>query len=547
MIRKITISILISITATCSLHARVAVLPYKKYTADSKILKLSYSSLLATAIALGKKTEVVTPQEVTSSMELLGINGESNLTLENLSILSKKLDLDYIVTGSLSKVGKTFLSKSLVFSAITGDIVSREKIFGQNIISLAGKEAKLMLPMIPNRRSIMPAMKFDSVFMVDMSYHNRVNWPDIKKSIVKYGQKTMETGSEREHFYILPFSQDRALGSMGYGAKSPARLESMLNGMSPKGRSSEKSFATMLEYAVNTIKWRKGAVKRIFIITNSFPEKNFLAARMAKQVKKRGVHIFLIAGNRGVKGRGTAGRLVQLTRGEERSIVYRQILYNVEGEQHFLYMVGNRLFRSLFDYGGWEKLGEKISTSKSHRVFGKKGNLPEEIFSTVKFKNPENIGEYFEKTGHGKILRKGRLKTNIGYLMQSISGKGLKNSGAAIARALVFDGKLNLWVNIYDEKTLAALKQYGNEGFYRTTAFRIVKNSGNLYGLEFMPLGVSFPFNMVPGEVRVKFGDIIKNRNYFTRVGLGEIPTWFVDVKVQDIKVSGRGRDIRED
>ena len=122
---------------------------------------------MATSILLNKNTEVVTPEEVQSSMDLLGINPETSLTLENLAVISKKLDLSYIVTGSISKASGNFISKSILYSASSGEIISRRTVTGKNLIELAQNETMETMTVVSQREARIPHEKSDTVFLID--------------------------------------------------------------------------------------------------------------------------------------------------------------------------------------------------------------------------------------------------------------------------------------------------------------------------------------------------------------------------------------------
>ena len=187
------------------------------------------------------------------------------------------------------------------------------------------------------------------------------------------------------------------------------------------------------------------------------------------------------------------------------------MLYEVITGSHYTFMNGNRLFSSTANFRRWHELGSILAIPSVKRNM----DIPDEIYSTSKFTNPEKIENYISSAQGLKVLRSEKLETNITFLMKEMDQARFKKSGNTIARALVTDGKVNLWVNIDNHDTARSFSESNAKGFYRTTAFHVIRNSNSIYNFDLVPVETSFPFNMVPGIVRVKIGDIIKKSYNF--------------------------------
>lgn len=524
------------------LFSQIAVLPYKQFSMDKALENTDYSALMATAVILTKDIPVLTTHEAQSSLRMLGVNSETSLTKENLRLIGIKNNLNYILTGSVSSTRRGYYSKSLLYSVQNNEIISRKTVFGKSLVELAEKEAKVSLTMVKDKKYARRKRHVDVLFLIDMSYNNRIHWDDIKRSIKGFSGNLFQRGLVSSRIYIVPYSARSSYENVLYSEDSIMKIDRGLDRMNPSGRGDAENFAKMLNYSMNSVKWRRDSLKRLFIINNTEVKKYFLAESISAIARRKNIKINTLTGFRDTGEGGVLKRLSEMTGGRNSEIVYRQVLYDREGKSHNGYMTGGRLFYSFSKYEAWRDMARKLKESKLYR----KNFLPEEVFSTSRFTNPERIEEYIAKTNNITVINKSKIETSVVRTVESELGK-LFGSGQdrAVAKALVTDGKINLWVKINNREVLNSFQRSMDKGFYISTAFNVLKNKGEAYGIELVPVNTSVPFSMVPDVIKLKIKDVIGRSKYYTTNGIGEIPTWFINVKVQEIRFTGRQGDVR--
>ncbi len=542
--KRIAAFIIIVLSAT-HLFASIAVLPYRDRAYDTRISGKEYARMLSLGILLMKDTDVLSPDEAEIGMKQLGINPEKSVEGDALNAFGIKYNLTYILLGTISKTKGDFLFDNVLYSVKDKRVLSRNSNSSRDIYRLVQTEIKETLIGFGSKRAVTGKTQADVVFLFDTSYGISDEWSDVKSSIAEFSSSLVSRLNIDTRIYLVPFSDRRSYESVTYHQNSVNELKDTLNRLQPGGGSDSGKFQTLLNYSVKNIKWRSGASKDIFIISNSKLEGIFVPERFAVEAKNRGVRINVISAGRLTGEYSDIERLAPLAKGNAFSVSYHQRVFDKNGTRHDLYLQRGRIFHSIAPYTQWRK--GILSSAGNNPKYVKPPESLDEVFHTKQQITPDKLVQVFSEYTGIQVMQKEALQSNLDSLLSSMLEGLSKSSGTAFnGKALVSDGKVSFWVKVKDRKMMDIFERVGKSGFYIKTGFNIKKSDSDAYGIELVPVTADVSSDFLPALAKTTLTDIVKNRDFFISKGIGSPPVWFVEVKIDNIERYDLNPDVRD-
>jgi len=389
--------IIVLFSAALPAYSSIAVLPYR-IAGETGISGEEYSRLLSLTALLIKEIEVQSPHETSIGMRDLGINFNTQ-SAEDLNIFGQKYRLSYILTGTLRKKGKIFISDNIVYSVKGGRIISRFSSSDEDLFRGAEKSIRSSFIDVPDRSGKDRVTETDIAVLIDLSYNTKTEWEDIKNSLIAMASRLIEQNNFNTRIYILPYSDRRSFESAAIYSNSITELRKGLNALNPAGSPDRNNLSRVLNYSIKNIKWRSSALKKIIIINNSSAEELFFPEKSAFDAKRKKIIIDIISGGRMIDKKNSLERLADITEGSAYSISYHQKVYDTSGAEYHLYMERSRIFQSQALFHQWRS-GLLIKGRASLNYKG-----PDEIYHQFSEISPDKMAEIFSQSAGNRIIQ----------------------------------------------------------------------------------------------------------------------------------------------
>jgi hypothetical protein len=538
----------IIIALSTNLYAETAIFPYRIDNPSTFFNRESgkeYARLLSVGALFRKDMDIQSPRDTEIDMKRLGLSGDKTLTGDDLIMFGKSRYLDYILAGSLSKAGKTYISKSILYSVREKRIVSRFSSRSKSLFRLAEKEIGEVFINNPDIKRSRNGVSLDLVFMLDLSYRINNDWERIKTAVTGLSSKLIDEYGISTRLSIFPYSSARSVGKTTPGIDSLLSLKKELSRLSPKGGAGKKNFVKSLARAVKQTRWRKGAEKHILIITNSDPGHSGFAEDYAFAASQRKIKIHsLTLGS--IKGdeNETVRRLSEITGGTHIQAAYSSSIYKPDGERVYLYFENGRLFKSSAYSESWrEGIAKDLS---GNRTLSSMGSPYDEIYYDEKKTDvdPYNMDKQYTLLTGNRTIKKTGTESNINEILNKIIA-GRPNLTAA-AKVLLTDGKLSVWVPVEDKEKLRFFRKKHTDKFSFSLGVSIRAAPDRLYGLLLVPEITGISSDYIPDMLRTGLEEIIKKRDIYSRKGFFTPPIWFLKLKVAEIRIVKGTKDIRD-
>lgn len=538
-IKKIIALIVFFFTAM-PLYSSMAVIPYR-VSPGAGILPAEYAKLLSVTALLIKDIEVQSPYETEIGLRDLGLKAES-MSSEDLELFGRKYNLSYILIGTLSRRGGSYVSENILYSVKGKGIVSRTGASDPDLFRTAEKSIKSSLIGTGDISYGASVKEADIAIIIDLSYKINSEWNDIKKSVSAFSSELMEKHGINTHVYILPYSDRRSFESAKIYINSITELKRGLDSLNPAGSPDKNNLAKVLNYSIRNIKWRASAIKKIIIINSSSAEGLNFPEKAAFEAKQKKIIIDTISGA-GVENRKSdLERLADITGGGNYSIVYQQSAFDTSGTRYEIYLERSRIFTSASLYNNWERgivpyLREAVKGLPS----------PEEIYLNREKPVPDRMAEILAESLNKGIMQKEPLRTNLNFLFSLVSSS-LSGAGSTpfAGKALIYSGNVPLWIKIQNETLMAQFEEMARRGFYHTAPFFVRRAPSEPHGIELIPVGKNIEKGFIPESGMAEVENIIKRSEQYTTGGVGSPPIWFIEFKVERTERFGLKRDIRD-
>ncbi|HOU83531.1 MAG TPA: vWA domain-containing protein [Spirochaetota bacterium] len=529
----------------------LAAIEYKIDNPDSSFTRETgrdYAKLIAISANVTKGLNIYNPFQLEKDISGMGIYPERNLTLENLSALCATRYIDYAISGKLYKVSKGFKSESILYSADTKSIISRSSSTAATINELAGKDALKLFSFIKNKPSVKEKQTKTIALLLDSSYNMNEEFPETKEAIKDFalGIFSDYPGST---VFVLPYNNKTPLRSIDAPASSLISIEALLSKIKLNGGNDDTSFTNALSFAVESMRWNKTSDNSIFIISNSSFKDSLNASRYARRAANKKIAInCLILGKTSGNDSINYSRLSDMSRGFSADVSYRQTLYDIKGKDFYLYYERARLFEGASDEKYWQN-GLFKYPQKKRFGYAKGPGFADEIFvkkgSSI---NPYNMSEYYRRNGERGFINAKNVESNIRKAILGFKQLSTEtHTKSKLARVLVSQGGISLWIDVYDTDSLDFFTKKKNLGYSLPLGVIIQQKKDEPYGFTFNPYKYVTVFSgeFIPESVKISLPDIAKNPKKYMDGSFMSPSLWFVEVKVEEVRTIESSDDVR--
>ncbi|MBP7901861.1 MAG: VWA domain-containing protein [Spirochaetes bacterium] len=530
----------------------LASIEYKIDNPDSSFSRETgkdYAKLIAISAHVNKGLNIYNPFQLDKDLSGMGIYPERNLTLENLSALCATRYIDYAVSGKLYKVAKGYKSESILYSGDTRSIISRSSSSAATINELAGKDAVKLFSFIKNKPAVKEKQIKTIAILLDSSYNMNEELSETKEAIKDFSLSIF-SDYPGSMIFILPYNNKTPLRSIDAPASSLISIEALLSKIKLNGGNDDASFSNALNFAVENMRWNKSSNNSIFIISNSSFKDSLNASRYARRAANKKIAInCMMLGKTSGNDSINYSRLSDMSRGFSADVSYRQTLYDIKGKDFYLYYERARLFEGSSDEKYWEN-GLFKYPQKKRFGYAKGPGFADEIFvkkgSSI---NPYNMSEYYRRNGERGFINSKNVESNIRKAVLAFKQPAADSasSKSKLARVLVSQGGISLWIDVYDGESLDFFTKKKNLGYSLPLGVIIQQKKDEPYGFTFNPYKYVTVFSgeFIPDSVKISLPEIAKNPRKFMDGGFMNPSLWFVEVKVEEIRTIESADDVR--
>jgi len=530
--------------------SRVAVLPYRVAVSSDQLTPDSgrdYGRLLALTLRITKKIDVASNRNVSADLTRARINYRKKITADDLVRLGAHGLYEYILLGTLSTRGAEIQSRSILYSVREKRVLMRFKSTAGNLPLLAQKDLREAFASYRARTFDETPASLDLLVMVDLSANIRVEWPSVRRDLLKRAGELIDSAGIDTRLYILPFGEKYSYRHVTLFHNNLQGLKNHLKRLNPRGAGGGHKLLSDLSRGINNIRWRSGAVKKIVLISNSSITGKGYPEHFGMMARKKGITItsILMGKLNHVPGE-KYHRLSSSSGGNLRYLSYRQRVYDANGSPHWLYFQRGRLLHGEGHDASWRR--GILTYSRYRPAYGKPRVTADELYSDRPFADPYTIVARYDRLSGKRIIKSEALEHNLLFHTRDIfTGSGISSDkGGSKRRVLLSDGTLSLWMNVSDKKLFNLLSRRMNDGSYFPLLVIPRRDLGEVYGISLLPLPVELNSSDVPKVIKTNLKSLVKNRKKYL-AGSGLRPNvWVISVKVLQAKGRSTGRDIRD-
>ena len=536
--------------------AEIAVIPYK-IDAPSKDFPVSlggeYARALAAATVIMLDMEVHSPRDIEMDLEKWKLDPQGAISREELDSLGKSRYVDAFLVGTLYKSRGEYIAESILYSVRSRNITSRTRVRARSLPELAEKEVRAVFPGKERSRGSSPAGKIDITFVMDLSYGVKSDWARIKKGVRALSSEISADWRGGTRVNLVPFSTAHTIHPAGVGLKSALALSRALGDIAPKGGNNEKTVEKALADAVSNVPWRSDARKIMVVVSGTpFPRGTRLQ-HYAHFAKRKGITVWTVAlGDVSGEGREYLRELSVIGGGLHADAAYHQKLFDAKGDEINVYLEGGRLFTSTVYDKRWRsglyEEARRGSTRARSRDF-----LRELFYDDGKLSlRPATLEKIYTELTAKRLINTSDVSGNVSDVLLSLAGKHFawtgKGAPRSLGRALVYQDRTSLWIDINTEKDLSFFLDREKTGTVFPLGVVVKKKRDYPYGMMFDPrfYVTKLTADYIPSMLKADLDTIIGKSGYYSGNGMLNPPVWFLELKVEQVKYK-KGGDVRDE
>lgn len=552
---KYIFSFILASSFFCAVYAKTAAsIEYKIDNPDSSFTAedgRNYAKLMGIAATALKNIEIYNPIQLEKDLGGIGIYPQKRITGEDLSTLCNTRYIDMVICGKLFRISKGFRSESVLYSSSTKSVIARSTSTASSLNELAGKDARNLLSAIRDK----PAKSQSRVRQIAVLFDNSYNMSpemDEAKSALKDFSLQIFSDFPGSTVHIIPYNSKQPPQKLDQPAATLISAESLLSKIKPAGANNEASFSYALNFAVENVVWNPTAVKSILVVSNSPFTDSLNASRYARRAANKKIRInAIILGKTPPSSSVNYSRICDMTGGFSADVSYRQTMYDTKGDDFYLYLERGRLFEGLAETDEWQN-GIFRYPEKKRFGYAKSPDFAEELFPPRGYTlSPYSLEDFYRKNGQRGFVRIKPIESNIRKSAALFAAKYFQDSGASrgtkLARVLVSQGGVSVWTDIYDKESLDFFTGKKTLGYSLPLGIIIKPDKNEPYGFTFDSSSyiTSLSGDYIPDSIRTSLAEIAKNPKKFMEGGLLRPSIWFIEVKVEDIRLIESADDIR--
>ncbi len=541
---------------TASAGAEIAVVPYKIDAPSAEFpaaLGAEYARLMAVAAAVSRGIDVHNPKDLEADLVRNKLDPAGTITPAELDSLGRSRLLDAFLVGTLYAAKGHYISESVLYSVKDGKVVARTRAKARTLVGLAEAEIARVFPGDAGPRRASGPGKMDLAFVIDTSYNVKRDRASLHRGIKALAREVSDDWGGEARVSIVPFPSGPGLERSALSIKSALELSKALDALVPGGGNDAKSIEKALSDAVNNVPWRSGATKLMVIVAATPFPRSTRFQHYAHFAKRKGIMVCTVAlGDVTGEGRDYLAELSRVGGGFHADAAYHRKVFDARGSGTDLYLEAGRLFTSTAYDRRWRDGLFRPERRGSLRAKGREF-LKEVFFDEKKYPiGPGSMEKVFAAVSSKEIINTGGLECNAADLLGSFPEKyfSMPGRGAArtIGRALVYQGRTSIWIDIIDGNDLAFFREKAKDGTVFPLGVSVQRKKDLPYGFRFNPQSYvrNLSADYIPALLKVDLETLIKKSSYYANNGLFTPPVWFLDLKVERVKFKKEDRDVRD-
>ena len=533
------------------LYAETAILPYR-VTNPSEFFPESkggdYSRILYLTASLKKKVQIASPESVEIDIQRLNLGPV--ITDEEVELLGRTRQFDYILAGSVAKVKDRYVSRTRLYSVRDRKVILETENASRDLFSLAVLDVNDVFSGYPSAEKKEMSREIDIAVLLDMSYSMKDDLKNIRQGLSAFFTSLVDSKGYSVRMHVIPFSDKVSPERNLVSAETPVSLKQGLARLKPLGKSGNVELSNSFKYALRNIRWRRGASRLMIMVVNSAIPHSINLEDNGFTAQKMKVPVFsVICGRATDKGSHPVRRISEMTGGRSFYMTYHRSFIGASGKRGDLYLERGRLFYSPVYTGSWKDgvLKEDPLNPAYLRFDDKFEEMRNEIDSSAV--NPDTMIAVYQKAALDPVLKENELESNAGPLFESMLGKyagGFIAEKEPLARVLLSDGRVSFWAGLYDREMVEYFTARERQNFFFPLGIILREDSRENYGLAFVPYITGISAADIPESAKTDFTKILANRDDHLSRGVANRSLWFVQVRVEAIESAGGQRDFRE-
>lgn len=533
------------------LFGETAILPYRVVNPSEFFPESSgaeYSRILYLTATLKKKVLIATPESVEIDIQRLRL--EPVITDEEVELLGRTRQFDYVLSGSLSRVKDRYISRTRLYAVRDRKVILETENASRDLFSLAVMDVNDAFSGYPAAEKKRVSREIDIAVLLDSSYSMKDDLKNVKQGISALFASLVDARGYSTRMHILPFSDRVSPERAVISAETPVSLRQGLSRVKALGKSGSEELAGSFRYALKNIRWRRDADRLMILITNSSAARSIQLEDQAYTAQRMKVPVFsVICGRVTDRGAHPVRRISEMTGGRTFTMTYHKSFIGASGRKGDLYLERGRLFYSPVHTGSWKDglLKEDPLNPAYLRFDDKFQEMRNEIDSSGV--NPDTMIAAYQKAALEPVLKENPLESNAVNLFESMVVKytgGFIAEKEPVARVLLSDGRVSFWAGVYDRETAAFFSGKERDGYFFPLGIIVREDSRENYGLAFEPCITGIASADIPAAAKTDISRILANRDEHLSRGIASRSLWFVSVKVEAVEYAGVQRDFRE-
>ena len=494
-----------------------------------------------------KKVAVASPESIEMDIENLHLG--PTITDEEVGLLGKTRQYDYVLAGSLTKIRESFLSRTRIYSVQDRRIIFEFENRAADLFSLAVLDVQDAFATNENARRSNTEKQVDIAVLMDLSYPVKNEMNALRDGLYDFFRSLCDSAGYDSRICLIPFS-DKISAEKISVTNNAMTFKKMLDELKPAGKSGSRELSAAFRYALKNLRWRNSSEKIIIVVLNSDIPHSIELENHAYSADKMRIPVYaVLCGRISPGGSKAIKRITEMTGGNHFHVTYHRTFINSGGERGELFLERGRLFYSPMYSSSWEQ--GILQEDPMNPAFLRFDGRYEEISDST---DPASIKTdtmvpLYQRVTSDIVVKSENLENNISPVFDSVLNRFTASSLSikhGLARVLLSDGKVSFWAGITDKEILNYLAKKEQQKYFFSLGVLLSENSNENYGLSIVPALTGISSVDIPALAKTSMTEIIMNKKKYLSPGVASLPLWFVSVKVEDIVLPKEIEDIRE-
>ncbi|HOO71382.1 MAG TPA: vWA domain-containing protein [Spirochaetota bacterium] len=544
------LALFMMLAGASAVFAETAILPYRIINSSNSFTESTgseYARIMYVTALTKKKVAIASPESIEMDIENLHLG--PTITDEEVRLLGKTRQFDYVLAGSLTKIRDSFLSRTRIYSVQDRRIIFEFENRAADLFRLAVLDVQDAFATSENARRSNTDKLVDIAVLMDLSYPVKNELNALREGLHDFFRSLCDSSGYDSRICLIPFSDKISVGNISV-TNNAMTFKKILDELKPAGKSGNRELSAAFRHALKNLRWRSNSERIIIAVLNSDITHSIELENHAYSADKMRIPVYAVLCERvSPNGSKAIKRITEMTGGSNFHVTYHRTFINSGGERGELFLERGRLFYSPMYTSSWKQgiLQEDPMNPAFLRFDEKYEEISEKTEpATIK---TDTMVPLYQRVASDIVVKSENLENNISPVFDSVLNRFTASSLStkhSLARVLLSDGKVSFWAGISDKKILNYLTKKEQQKYFFTLGVLLSENNNDSYGLSIAPALTEISSVDIPAAAKTNMTEIIMNKKKYLSPGIASLPLWFVSVKVEDIVLTKEIEDIRE-